>query len=159
MGHITVKRSIAAPVEQVFAYVDDYTNTTKYMRDLSKWQPSGTKVHGKGAEFEVAMKAGPMTLDSAVEITTWAENKAIGWVSRKGFKQNGEWKFAARADGCEVTFDMDYEFPGGIAGRMVSKAAEPVVRMNIEKSVDTLKAQTEALPAPAKPARKPTGSR
>jgi uncharacterized membrane protein len=143
MGHITVTKSIEAPVDAVFAYVDDYRNTTKYMKDLTKWQPVGEQTHGKGSHFEVAMKAGPKVLDSSVLITQWAENKTIGWVSQSGFKQTGKWAFKAKAGGTEATFDMEYEFGGGIAGKVLAKAAEPFVRMNIESSVEELKRQTE----------------
>ena len=143
MGHITITEEIAAPVEAVFAYVDDHRNTTKYMKDLTKWAPVGSKTHGKGAKFEVAMKAGPMTLSSVVDITTWTENRAIGWTSREGFKQTGRWSFTEHGDGTEATFDMEYELPGGIAGRMVSRVAEPIVRGNIEQSVRNLRTQVE----------------
>jgi uncharacterized membrane protein len=149
MGHITVTRSIDAPVETVFAYVDDYRNTTKYMKDLTKWKPVGSQTHGKGAHFEVAMKAGPRELGSDVLITQWTENKVVAWVSQGGFKQSGKWAFKAKEGGCEATFDMEYEFPGGIAGRLIAKVAEPLVRMNIESSVDELKRQTEKLGAKA----------
>lgn len=145
MGRITVARRIEAPVEVVFGYVDDHRNTTKYMKDLSKWEPAGSKVHGKGARFDVAMKAGPTTLDSTVEITSWTENRVIGWVSRSGFKHSGKWQFRPADGATDVTFDMEYEFPGGIAGRMLAKAAEPIVRGNIERSVEELKRQTERL--------------
>ncbi len=143
MSHITTSEEIAAPVATVFAYVDEHTNTTKYMKDLTKWAPVGSKTHGKGAKFAVAMKAGPMTLSSVVGITTWTENRAIGWRSTEGFKQTGRWSFKPSADGTEATFDMDYELPGGIAGRMLSRAAEPIVRSNIEQSVRNLRSQVE----------------
>lgn len=149
MGHISVTRTIDAPVETVFAYVDDYRNTTKYMKDLTKWQPVGSQTHGKGSHFEVAMKAGPKVLDSDVLITQWTENKVIAWVSQSGFKQTGKWAFKTRPGGCEATFDMEYDFPGGIAGKVLAKAAEPFVKMNIESSVDELKRQTEKLGAKA----------
>ena len=145
MGRITVTRTIEAPVEAVFAYVDDYHNTTKYMKDLTKWKPVGSQTHGKGAHFEVAMKAGPKELDSDVLITQWTENKTIAWVSQSGFKQTGKWGFKAKGVGTEATFDMEYEFPGGIAGKVLAKVAEPFVKMNIESSVDELKRQTEKL--------------
>ena len=147
MGHITVTRSIDAPVDTVFAYVDDYTNTTKYMKDLTKWQPVGSKTQGKGAKFEVAMKAGPKVLSSDVLITQWTEKSVIAWDSESGFEQTGKWVFKARGNGCEATFDMEYQFPGGIAGKILAKAAEPIVKMNIESSVDELKRQTEKLAA------------
>ncbi len=143
MGHITCTEKIAAPVTAVFAYVDDHRNTTKYMKDLTKWAPVGSKTHGKGAKFQVAMKAGPMTLSSVVDITIWTENQAIGWTSLQGFKQTGKWSFKKDGDGSEATFAMDYELPGGIAGRMLSRAAEPIVRGNIQQSVRKLKSQVE----------------
>ena len=154
MSRITISEDIAAPVEAVFAFVDDHTNTTKYMKDLSKWAPVGSKTHGKGAKFDVAMKAGPLTLSSVVDITTWAENSAIGWTSVDGFKQKGRWGFKASGAGTTATFDMEYELPGGIAGRVLSRAADPVVRGNLEQSVRNLKAQVEKA-ANAKPRSKP----
>jgi uncharacterized membrane protein len=150
MGHITVSEKVAAPVAAVFAYFDDHRNTTKYMKDLSKWAPVGSTSHGKGAKFAVAMKAGPMTLSSVVDITTWTENRAIGWTSREGFKQTGKWFFAKAGEGTQATFDMGYEFPGGIAGRMLSRAAEPIVRISIAQSVRNLRSQVEK--SAAKPA-------
>jgi uncharacterized membrane protein len=151
MGHITCSEGIAAPIEAVFAYVDDHRNTTNYMQNLTKWAPVGSKTHGKGAKFQVAMKAGPMTLSSVVDITTWTQNRSIGWTSLEGFKQKGRWSFAKDGDGTEATFDMEYELPGGIAGRMVSRVAEPIVRGNIEKSVRNLRSQVER--SARKPAR------
>lgn len=157
MGHITISETISVPVEAVFGYVDDYRNTTKYMKGLSKWAPVGSTVHGKGAQFEVAMKAGPMTLSSVVDITTWTENRTIAWKSTDGFKQTGKWSFKSKGTGAEATFDMEYELPGGIAGRMVSRAAEPMVRSNLEQSVRALKQHLEK--SAKKPVRKPAARR
>jgi uncharacterized membrane protein len=148
MGRITIDMTINAPVSTVFAYVDDYRNTTKYMKDLVKWQPTGKVTHGKGARFDVGMKAGPTTLTSVVDITTWLENKAIGWDSNEGFKQVGLWAFRPKGDKTQVTFDMEYEFGGGIAGKLLGRAAEPIVRGNLQRSVETLKLHTEKLGGP-----------
>lgn len=157
MGRITIEMTINAPAATVFAYVDDYRNTTKYMKDLVKWQPTGKVTHGKGAQFAVGMKAGPTTLTSVVDITTWAENTAIGWHSNEGFKQNGLWAFKPKGERTQVTFDMEYEFGGGIAGKLLGRAAEPIVRLNLQRSVETLKLNTEKVAGPrsaAKPATK-----
>jgi uncharacterized membrane protein len=100
------------------------------------------------------MKAGPTTLTSVVDITTWSENKAIGWHSNQGFRQIGMWAFRPKGDKTQVTFDMEYEFGGGIAGKLLGRAAEPIVRGNLQRSVETLKLNTEKLGA-AKTAAKP----
>ena len=145
MGRITIDMTVNAPVATVFAYVDDYRNTTKYMKDLVKWQPTGKVTHGKGAQFDVGMRAGPTTLTSVVDITTWTENSAIGWRSNDGFKQIGIWAFKPKGDKTQVTFEMEYEFGGGIAGKLLGRAAEPIVRGNLQRSVETLKLNTEKL--------------
>jgi uncharacterized membrane protein len=155
MGRITISKVIAAPVETVFAYVDDYRNTTKYMKDLTKWKPTGEQTHGKGSEFDVGMRAGPTTLASTVHITTWTENRTIGWTSKQGFKQTGKWTFKPKGDETEATFEMEYEFGGGIAGRMLGRAAEPIVRSNLERSVGALKTNTEKLAKGGSTTRKP----
>lgn len=143
MGSISITRSMDTPVETVFAYVDDYHHTTSYMQGLSRWKPTGSLSHGKGAEFDVAMKAGPWDLGSIVEITKWTANKLIAWESRSGFQQAGQWSFKKNGDGTEVAFTLDYEFPGGLAGKALSRGAEPIVRMNLEKSLDNLVAKLE----------------
>jgi uncharacterized membrane protein len=143
MGTITIRETVNAPVETVFDFVDDYRNTTKYMQGLTKWKPTGATTHGKGASFEVAMKAGPTTLGSVVDIVSWTENKVIGWRSVEGFKQSGEWSFKAKGEQTEVTFRMQYELPGGIAGRVLARAADPVVRANLQKSAQVLKQKAE----------------
>jgi len=153
MGQITIRQTIDAPVASVFEYVDDYRNTTKYMKDLVKWKPTTEVTHGKGSKFEVGMKAGPTTLSSVVDINAWTQDRVIGWKSLQGFKQAGKWSFKSNGGQTDVTFEMEYEFGGGIAGRMLSRAAEPFVRSNLEASVRNLKAQTEKLAsAPAKKA-------
>ncbi|MEA2636967.1 MAG: hypothetical protein QOE18_24 [Chloroflexota bacterium] len=159
MGHITIDMKINAPVATVFAYVDDYRNTTKYMKDMVKWQPTGKVTHGRGAQFDVGMKAGPTTLSSVVDITTWTENSEIGWHAREGFKQIGKWAFTAKGAATGVTFDMEYEFGGGVAGKLLGRAAEPIVRGNLQHSVEALRRLTERLHAPRptpKPAPKST---
>lgn len=145
MGRISVTESINAPVATVFGYVDDYRNTTKYMKDLAKWEPVGSKTRGEGSRFALAMKAGPLNIDGEVEIDTWVENQAIGWTTKKGFRQDGSWSFTEKGNGTEATFTVEYDLPGGIAGKMMAKAVEPVLKGTLETSVKQLKAQTEKL--------------
>jgi uncharacterized membrane protein len=145
MTHLAASALINAPVEKVFAFTDDYHHTTAYMHGLSKWEPAGSKTHGMGATFAVGMKAGPLTIDGVVEITDWAENRLIGWTSRSGINQSGRWSFRSRGADTQVSLDEDIQLPGGIAGRVVARLAEPVLRGNAEKSVVALKAQIETL--------------
>jgi hypothetical protein len=38
---------------------------------------------------------------------------------------------------------VDFDLPGGIAGKMMAKAVEPAIKSTLEGSVKQLKAQTE----------------
>jgi uncharacterized membrane protein len=145
MGRITVTESIKAPVSTVFAYVDDYRNTTRYMKDMTKWEPVGSNTHGKGSRFALSMKVGPLNIDGEVEIDQWVENQAIGWKTKKGFKQDGSWSFQEKGGATQATFSVDVDLPGGIAGKMMAKAVEPAIKSTLENSVKQLKAQTEKL--------------
>ena len=57
-----VEGEVNAPVDRIFGFVDDHRNTTRYMKGLTQWSPPPTSSTGKGAEFEVVMKAGPASL-------------------------------------------------------------------------------------------------
>ena len=144
MARVTFTTTVDAPIETTFQYVDDYTNATKYMKDLVVWKPTGKVVHGIGAEFAVGMKAGPKVLESTIHFTEWKENHAMAWESVSGLQQTGRWAFRKRGEKTEATFTMEYELGGGIAGKVLAKAVEPVIQMNIESSVKELKKQVEA---------------
>ena len=91
------------------------------------------------------MKVGPLNIDGEVEIDQWVENQAIGWKTKKGFRQDGSWSFTEKGGGTEATFSVDFDLPGGIAGKMMAKAVEPAIKSTLEGSVKQLKAQTEKL--------------
>jgi uncharacterized membrane protein len=143
MGSITVSETIDAPVSQVFAYVDDYRNTTKYMKDMTKWEPAGEQTHGKGSRFVISMKVGPLNIDGEVEVDAWEENRAIGWKTLKGFRQDGSWSFREKGAGTEAALTVEFDLPGGVAGKMMAKTIEPLLKGTLQGSVRQLKAQTE----------------
>lgn len=145
MGKASAETTVDAPPAVVFAYLDDYRNTPKYMAGLKKWEPAGDKTHGEGAMFLGAMDAAGQTLESTLEITTWRQDEAIGWTPRDGFKQGGQWTLTPEGDGTRVSLAVEFSFPGGFAGKAVAKMAEPVVKNNVRQSVAKLKSQVEEL--------------
>ncbi len=146
MARIQLEGTADAPAAVVFGYVDDWTNTTKYMQGLTKWEPAGEVTHGLGATFDAAMQVGPTSIDSVLEITTWEQDRALGWEPRKGIKQSGTWRFQPAGDRTLVTIVLDVTFPGGIAGRLLGKTTEPILRSQVQKSLTALTEQVERLP-------------
>jgi uncharacterized membrane protein len=137
--------SCAAPVDVAFAYLDDYRNATKWMFGLARFEPEGGKDQGLGAQFEGTFQVRPVKLHSTIKITDWKQDKVIAFESTKGFRNWSTWEFSA--DGptrTKIKVKFSYELPGGIAGRALGKALEPIVAISVRHSDEALRREIEA---------------
>ena len=137
--HVSASTTIAAPISDVFAYVDNWENATVYTQDLTKWEPAGEITHGLNSSFAAALKMGPTTQESILLITKWEEDVIIAWEPQSGFQQSGAYEFEPVGEGTKVTFTLDIKLPGGIAGKLLGKTVEPVAKMTVSKSLSNLK--------------------
>jgi uncharacterized membrane protein len=136
--------SCEAPLDVAFAYLDDYRNATKWMFGLQKFEPAGDKDHGLGAEFDGTFAVKPVKLHSTIRVTEWEQDKVIAFESIKGFKNWSTWRF--QADGpsrTKINVKFSYELPGGLAGRALGKALEPIVALSVRHSDNALREQIE----------------
>lgn len=137
-----------APVSLMFDYMDDYRTVPRWMFGLSRMEPVGEQTSGVGAVFDGAMKLGPKTLHSTVEVTRWERDKVIGMKSVKGFVNWSTWQFDPVDDErTRLTVDFTYELPGGPAGRLLGKIIEPFVSIAIKHTESQLREQVEKLHA------------
>ena len=143
MPKIEASVVIDRPVADVYAYVQDASNATLFTHDLVVWEPLTEQRSGVGARIRAGAKVGPATQESTVEIVRDDKDAAIAWESRSGFQQDGCYLFEPAGKRTKVTFKLDLTLPGGIAGRMLGKAVEPVARQNITKTLENLKAILE----------------
>lgn len=137
--------SCAAPLEVAFAYVDDYRNATDWMFGLARFEPVGDKDQGLGAVFDGTFQVKPVKLHSTVKVTDWEQDKLIAFESVKGFRNWSTWTFTA--DGPEqtkVSVTFSYELPGGLAGKALGKALEPIVAISVRHSDQALRQRIEA---------------
>lgn len=133
-----------APLEVAFAYVDDYRTATDWMFGLAKFAPAGEKDHGLGAVFDGTFSVKPVKLSSTIEVTEWEQDKVIAFKSIKGFPNQSRWEFSA--DGPErskVVVVFSYQLPGGLAGRALGKALEPIVALSVRHSDAALRKNIE----------------
>jgi uncharacterized membrane protein len=136
----------AAPLEVAFAYCDDYRNATDWMFGLQKFVPAGDKEHGLGATFDGTFSVKPVKLHSTIEVTEWEENAVIAFKSIKGFANESTWHFYA--DGptrTKVKVDFSYYLPGGLAGKALGRALEPLVALSVRHSDAALRKNIEAV--------------
>lgn len=137
--------SCAAPLDVAFAYLDDYRNATTWMFGLAAFTPAGELDCGLGAVFTGTFQVKPVKLTSTIEVTEWEQDRVIAFESIKGFRNWSTWHFAA--DGPERTVirvTFSYELPGGLAGRALGKALEPIVAVSVRHSDEALRREIEA---------------
>ncbi|HZC70217.1 MAG TPA: SRPBCC family protein [Jatrophihabitans sp.] len=145
MVEIRHEGQCAAPLEIAFAYLDDYRNATSWMFGLEHFQPAGAKDRGLGAQFDSTFHVRPVKLHSTIEITEWEQDTVIAFESIRGFRNWSTWNFlAAGSATTRVHVSFNYELPGGLAGRAMGRALEPIVAMSVRHSDHALRREIEA---------------
>jgi uncharacterized membrane protein len=141
--------SCAAPVDVAFGYLDDYRNATTWMFGLHDFEPVGGQDQGLGAVFAGTFQVTPVKLRSTIKVTQWEQNKLIAFESIKGFRNWSVWEFHADApDRTTIRVKFSYELPGGLAGRAMGKALEPIVALSVRHSDEALRREIEARYSP-----------
>ena len=157
----TVENSVQVdrPVGDVFAFVDDYRNSTRYIVGMTEYKPTTKQTSGKGSKFRFVKKTtGLPDIKSEIEITDWQKDKKITFKSFAGFENGGTYTFSARGDRTVVRLSNTYDLSsllgggrgglfGGIAkaaGGALSKAAEGQVRKDLTTSLEKLRSLVEA---------------
>lgn len=133
-----------APLSTAFAYINDFRTAPTWMFGLAKFEPVGEVDHGLGATFDATFQVRPVKLSSTVEITEWVQDSLIAFTSIKGFKNWSTWRFtAAGPTRTKIVVVFSYALPGGLAGKALGKAMEPVVALSVKHSDATLRKNIE----------------
>jgi uncharacterized membrane protein len=144
MGQLTTSTTIDADISTVFDYVSDYRTAIKYSKDLKKWEPVTDVTDDVGAQFDVSLQLGPKAFDSRVEINFRQDPEEFGWTSISGFDHSGHYTFSRAGEGrTEVVFVFAYTLPGGMAGRLLARTTEPLLKASLASNLKTLKQQVE----------------
>ena len=149
MGQVTTSTTIDADISTVFDYVSDYRTATRYSRDLKKWEPVTDVTDDVGAQFDAVLQLlpqlGPKAFDSRVEIDSRPDPEQFGWTVdlRLPPLRPLHLQPIAGEGRTEVTFVFDYTLPGGMAGRLLAKTTEPLLKASLATNLKTLKQQVE----------------
>jgi len=145
MPHIHHEGQAEAPVNVLFDYVDDASNTVDWLFGLTKFDPTTDQLSGLGATYDGTFSVKPIKLHSSVRVTEWEKDKVIAIESYKGFDIKTMWHFSSTGpETSQVVVDFYYELPGGLAGRAMGKAMEPIVALSIRHSDHSLRENVKA---------------
>ncbi|NLG56716.1 MAG: SRPBCC family protein [Rhodococcus sp.] len=146
MIHIRHKGEATAPIEIVFAYLDDHTTVPDWMFGISTFTPVGEFTDGIGAQFDSVMKVGPATFESRLEVTEWVENETIELSSLSGTVTTSTWRVTAISDTVtELDVDFGYSLGNSLAAKALNRVVEPVIGTAIKTTEENLRRNVEEI--------------
>ena len=140
-----VARSILinAPVEKVFAYINDPANLPEIWPSMIEAMDIERLPNG-GNRFRWAYKMAGMRFEGSSEDTECVANERVVSETKGGIESTIAWVLRPEAGGTEATIDADYTVPVPLLGRL---AESFIVRQNeneMEVLLANLKDRMEA---------------
>ncbi len=145
MGRIRVSTVIKARPGTVWADVRDIASHASWMDDAESIRITSPSGEGLGATFECATKVGPFRLNDRMEVTEWAEGKAMG-IRHTGLV-TGSGRFSLRRTPrgrTRFTWEEQLAFPWWLGGPLGSLVAGWVLRRIWRRNLGNLKRRLES---------------
>lgn len=145
MAEIRSQAQINVPPEAVFDFIDHYPNAMRYMKRMVRYDivdPNGGT--GVGAEFLIAVQAGPTRLDGHIRVTEYERPRRIAFKTVEGTRVEGAWTITPSDGGSRLVLDSYYEPPGGLIGRVVASFIRANAQHDLDASLRELKRLVEA---------------
>ncbi len=143
MIQIQSSSTISVPTAFAFDYVTDFRLMPEWLYGIQDIRCVNDIPAGVGSRYEGAIKLGA-TLRSSIEITAHEPNRLLATESRSGIVNQSSWRFRELGEELtEIQTTIDYELPGGPAGRLVAKAIEPFISVAVATTERTLRSNLE----------------
>jgi len=140
MTRIIKEMEINVPLDRLFNFVADYTNATKYIEHLVRFEPTTEIKRGKGARFDMIGKIFGIPFEFQLEVVDFVENR--GWRLKpiSGAQIEIQWLFRSTEKGTRVTYLTKYRVPFGLMGTIIDGLiVRRVARKGVEKTLQKLK--------------------
>jgi carbon monoxide dehydrogenase subunit G len=138
MIEVSKSVEIDAPVETVFAFMDDPENHVTVTPSLAEVRNVDPLDNG-GKRLDHTFRMAGVSLDGELVETTHAENERMVFEMRGQLAGELELVFESSDGGTRLTYTGRYELPG----RVLSAVAEPFVRRYNERELSTTLANVE----------------
>jgi uncharacterized protein YndB with AHSA1/START domain len=146
---IHICTTIGAPVERVWATVEDIATHTRWMADAESIEFVSDQRRGVGTEFDCRTRVGPLHTVDRMRVTEWEPNAAMG-IEHRGVV-TGTGRFTLRPLGTALTefcWTEDLVFPRSMGGGLGERAGKPVLERVWRANLRRLRDLAET-PAPS----------
>lgn len=142
MTTISASNTIKLPPEVVFDYVTDFRWMPDWVFGLHSVEPVGDQSIGLGTEFRGNGKIGPIGMTGIGRVSEWQPNKlfTVELFTNNGIKASCTSTLTRiEPELTHVDITVGYTFPGGLTGKLIQRAIEPLLGSGIRSSVRTLR--------------------
>jgi uncharacterized membrane protein len=135
--------TIHAPVEEVFAYVQEPTNLPEFWPSLLEVKDVEQLPNG-GTRFKFVYKMAGMQFTGTSEDTEVIANQRVVNRSRGGVESTMVWTYQPEGEGTKVTVETEYTVPVPLLGRLAEAVIVKLAENEGELLLLNLKARMEA---------------
>ena len=136
---------IDARPSEVWSDVRDIGSHVSWMEDAESIEFTSPAREGVGARFDCATKVGPFRLRDRMEVTEWAEGRAMGIRHRGLVTGTGRFSLRRTLRGrTRFTWEERLSFPWWLGGALGARAARPVLRRTWKRNLANLKRRLES---------------
>jgi uncharacterized membrane protein len=143
MTKITRSIQINAPVEKVFAYMNQPTNLPDIWPNMVEVKDVQILPNG-GASFKYAYKAAGFRLESFSEDTEYILNERTVSKSSGGIDGTSTFIYDTTAQGTNVTYVNEYKIPIPLVGKIAESAISKLATEDTVTLLNNLKTKMEA---------------
>ena len=132
--------TINAPVDKVFAYVEDPASHAEWMPSLIEVKDVSLTERGVGSHWRWAWKMVGLTFEGETTITDYIPNRRLVWQSKGGIVSTWVYTFEPDDGGTKMNIVVEYTIPVPVLG----KVAERFVLSQVEREGDLGMANVKA---------------
>jgi carbon monoxide dehydrogenase subunit G len=138
MASITKSVFIAAPIEKVFAFMDDPMNTTGIMVGMDNVR--NVKDNAGLKSFDWTYRMGGLKFNGSSETIERIPNQSLTAIGKGGIESTFWWTFTPENGGTRVNVKIEYKVPVPVLGKL----AEGVITRQNDRDTETMMANLKA---------------
>ena len=141
--HMEDSVQIDAPIEVVFAYITDFSNTAKWHKNMKKVGWKTDPPYGVGSEYDWIETFSGMKMDIGGVITSWNPPYSFTWKpTTSPFPMTGGWTLVEKGNSTIVTRYSDNQLSG--IYKLLNRMMLPKAKRQVRKELQALKRLIEA---------------
>ena len=138
MAKIEKSITINAPVEEVFAYVDDPMSQLEYLPSMV--EVKDVTGQGVGAHYRWTFKMAGLRFEGETTMTEYTPNERMVVQSKGGIVSTWNWTFTPEDGGTKINLTVEYTVPIPVLGKL----GEALVLKQNEREADQAMANIKA---------------